>query len=259
MALGQGQYLPILAVAAGVAVHLCVFKYGEWHLHGPHIIAAHLALGSVTLCYLSGFGDALTGVLGRLAVLAVAYLGGLFSSMTIYRLYFHRLSSFHGPRPAAISKLWHVWHVRDSTNFRFQEKIHKKYGNVVRTGELIQSFHHSLDDGNAPASQRFIPGRSQAIEHPELSCASLSPIKVPMRSPSSVLRPTSCSTASATRRPGMSGTTSSGPGPRPSSPATSWSTRKGASSGRRGCRVKVSSEFRFSSLRCLSSCVVRSS
>ncbi|KAI1160871.1 cytochrome P450 monooxygenase-like protein [Nemania serpens] len=134
MALGQGQNLPILAVAAGVAVHLGIFKHGEWHLHGPHIIAAHLALGSVTLYYLSGFDDAVAGVLGRLAVLAVAYLGGLFSSMTIYRLYFHRLSSFKGPRPAAVTKLWHVWHVRDSSNFRFQEEIHKKYGAIVRTG-----------------------------------------------------------------------------------------------------------------------------
>ncbi|KAI1120325.1 cytochrome P450 monooxygenase-like protein [Nemania abortiva] len=134
MAMGQGQHLPILAIAAGVAVHLGIFKHGEWHLHGPHIIASHLALGAVTLYYLSRVDDALSAILGRFAVSAVAYLGGLFSSMTIYRLYFHRLSTFHGPKLAAVSKLWHVWHVRDSTNFLFQQKIHKTYGSIVRTG-----------------------------------------------------------------------------------------------------------------------------
>ncbi|KAI8948257.1 cytochrome P450 monooxygenase-like protein [Xylaria longipes] len=134
MAAGQVQHLPILAVAAGVVVHNGIFRHGEWHLHGPHIIASHLILGGVILCYLSRFDDGFTHVLGRFALLAVAYLGGLFSSMTIYRLYFHRLSSFHGPRLAAVTKLWHVWHVRDSTNFRFQEKVYKEYGSMVRTG-----------------------------------------------------------------------------------------------------------------------------
>ncbi|KAI0456218.1 cytochrome P450 [Xylaria acuta] len=134
MAAGQVQHLPILAVAAGVVVHHGIFRHGEWHLHGPHIIAGHLVLGGVMLYCLGHFDDGLTRVLGRLATLAVAYLTGLFSSMTIYRLYFHRLSSFHGPRLAAVTKLWHVWHVRDSTNFLFQEKIYKEYGSIVRTG-----------------------------------------------------------------------------------------------------------------------------
>ncbi|GAP88817.1 putative cytochrome P450 [Rosellinia necatrix] len=130
----QVQNLPVLAIAAGIAVHHGIFRHGEWHLHGPHIIAGHLTLGGVVLYYLSLFDGTLTHALGRLAVLAVAYFGGLFSSMTIYRLYFHRLSSFHGPRLAAVTKLWHVWHVRDSTNFLFQQKINKKYGSIVRTG-----------------------------------------------------------------------------------------------------------------------------
>ncbi|TGJ88456.1 hypothetical protein E0Z10_g286 [Xylaria hypoxylon] len=143
MAVGQGQqHLPILAIAAGVVAHHGLFRHGEWHLHGPHIIAGHLVLGAVTAYYLSRFDNALAGVFGRLAVLAVAYFGGLFSSMTIYRLYFHRLSSFHGPRLAAVTKLWHVWHVSDSTNFLFQQKIYKTYGTVVRTGpNEITLFH----------------------------------------------------------------------------------------------------------------------
>ncbi|KAK5627594.1 hypothetical protein RRF57_003309 [Xylaria bambusicola] len=140
-------HLPILAIAAGVAAHHGVFRHGEWHLHGPHIIASHLVLGAATAYYLSYFDDALTAVLGRLAVLATAYLGGLFSSMTIYRLYFHRLSRFRGPRLAAITKLWHVWQVKDSTNYLFQQKIYEKYGTIVRTGpNEITIFHPAAFD-----------------------------------------------------------------------------------------------------------------
>ncbi|KAI0417001.1 cytochrome P450 monooxygenase-like protein [Xylaria grammica] len=143
MALGQGQqHLPILAIAAGVAAHHGLFRHGEWHLHGPHIIAGHLALGGATAYFLTRFDDAPAGVFGRLAVLAAAYFGALFSSMTIYRLYFHRLSSFHGPKLAAVTKLWHVWHVADSRNFLFQEKIHKKYGTIVRTGPNEMTLFH---------------------------------------------------------------------------------------------------------------------
>ncbi|KAI1172957.1 cytochrome P450 monooxygenase-like protein [Nemania sp. FL0916] len=142
MAVSQGQHLAFLALAAGVTVHLGVFKHGEWHLHGPHIIVSHLAVGGVVLYYLSRLGDSTAEAIGRLSVLALAYLGGLFSSMTIYRLYFHRLSSFHGPKLAAVSKFWHVWHIRDSSNYLFQQKILKEYGTIVRTGpNEITVFH----------------------------------------------------------------------------------------------------------------------
>lgn len=87
------------------------------------------------LYYLSFFNVTLTDAVGRLAVLALAYFTGLFSSMTVYRLYFHRLSSFTGPRLAAVTKLWHVWHVRDSTNYLLLGEVNKKYGSIVRTGE----------------------------------------------------------------------------------------------------------------------------
>lgn len=58
----------------------------------------------------------------------------LFGSITIYRLYFHRLNRFPGPRLAAVTKLWHVWQCRDSRNHQVLEKLHQEYGSFVRTG-----------------------------------------------------------------------------------------------------------------------------
>jgi tryprostatin B 6-hydroxylase len=133
--MGHEQHLSLLAVAAGVVAHQGVFKYGDWHLHGPHILASHLALGLLMLFYVSRDDYVLVDAFRRVAVIAAAYLGGLFSSMTIYRLFFHRLSSFRGPRLAAITKFWHVWHIRYSTNHIFQQKIYEGYGPIVRTGE----------------------------------------------------------------------------------------------------------------------------
>ncbi|KAI0148362.1 cytochrome P450 monooxygenase-like protein [Xylariaceae sp. FL1272] len=145
--MSSSQHLKVLAVAAGVCAHQGLFKHGDWHLHGPHIIVSHLALGVLLLCYVAarepGYGAGSFGsVLCTTALTTAAYLGGLFSSMTIYRLFFHKISSFKGPKLAAITKLWHVWHIRYSTNFRFQEKIYEKYGPIVRTGpNEITIFH----------------------------------------------------------------------------------------------------------------------
>ncbi|KAI8626128.1 cytochrome P450 monooxygenase-like protein [Xylariaceae sp. FL1651] len=144
--MGSDGHLPILAAAAGVVAHQGLFKHGDWHLHGPHIIASHLVLGVLMLYYITAqtYHSSLTDALGHWAVVAVSYLGGLFGSMTIYRLYFHRISSFRGPRLAAITKLWHVWHIRYSTNHVFQQKIYEKYGPIVRTGpNEITFFDHA--------------------------------------------------------------------------------------------------------------------
>lgn len=63
------------------------------------------------------------------------YLGSLFGSILIYRIYLHRLRSFPGPFLAAASKLWHSWKVRDSTNHILMKQLHEKYGTFVRTGK----------------------------------------------------------------------------------------------------------------------------
>ncbi|KAL9089692.1 MAG: hypothetical protein Q9159_002420 [Coniocarpon cinnabarinum] len=58
----------------------------------------------------------------------------LFLSMTLYRLFFHRLRHFPGPKIAAVSKLWHAYHCLGGQNYRFLSDLHMKYGDFVRTG-----------------------------------------------------------------------------------------------------------------------------
>ena len=64
-----------------------------------------------------------------------AYTLTLFTSITIYRVYFHRLHSIPGPFPARVSKLWHVYHARHSLNHQLILRLHKEYGPFVRIGK----------------------------------------------------------------------------------------------------------------------------
>lgn len=62
------------------------------------------------------------------------YMSGLFTSIIIYRKYFHRLRHFQGPWAAGATKLWHVWKCRTGQNYLVLEDLHKQYGPIIRTG-----------------------------------------------------------------------------------------------------------------------------
>jgi hypothetical protein len=123
--------MAIAPFCLGVMIHLGLFIRGEWHNQAPHIIIAH----TLVLTLLSG-KSMVSGVSiwYGVALPFLMYLCGLFGSMAVYRLFFHRLRSFPGPRMAALTKLWHVWHCRNSQNHLLLESCYQKYGNFVRTG-----------------------------------------------------------------------------------------------------------------------------
>ncbi|KAI0012738.1 cytochrome P450 [Xylariaceae sp. FL0662B] len=63
-----------------------------------------------------------------------AFFGSLFGSLVTYRVFEHPLRGFPGPRLAAVSKLWHFCHVFNISNNLLLDRIHRRYGNIVRTG-----------------------------------------------------------------------------------------------------------------------------
>lgn len=137
-------YLAGAGVLTGVAIHHGLFIHGEWHIYAPDIVRSY---GSIFACigvarfYFAGteIGD----VFGALALASVGHVLGIFTSILVYRIFFHRLNKTNIPGPfwARISKLWHVWHARDSKNHVFMDKLHEKYGDFIRTGEShVQRF-----------------------------------------------------------------------------------------------------------------------
>ncbi|GKT57817.1 cytochrome P450 [Colletotrichum tofieldiae] len=129
-----------LGLLCGFAVHRGIFIHGEWHVQAPQILLGHLWLFScfagLSRCY---SGTAIGELSHALLILSAGYLPGLFTSIALYRVIFHQLSTagFKGPWYARITKLWHIWACRGCKNHLVLEKLHEQYGDFVRTGVFM--------------------------------------------------------------------------------------------------------------------------
>lgn len=126
-----------VTLGAGSAFHWAFFIRGEHHLQAGSLLYLFL-LVTLSVCSTDLF---LRGALPFQAsphatTLFLTFLFGLFSSIMIYRLQFHRLKNFPGPWWAKVSKLWHLYHVLDAKQYLLLEDMRRKYGDIVRTGKL---------------------------------------------------------------------------------------------------------------------------
>lgn len=126
---------PLVASIVGLLAHNLVFIRGEWHLLAPRVVSVHFVLALLLIgAEIQLNGNVNSSIVSGLASVA-CYSISLFMSVVTYRICFHRLRHFPGPRLAAASKLWHVWQCRDSRNHLVLERLHQEYGSFVRTGE----------------------------------------------------------------------------------------------------------------------------
>ncbi|KAM0130892.1 hypothetical protein ACHAP3_007119 [Botrytis cinerea] len=132
MALIPGHYL-IAAAVSGIAAHLCAFIHGDWHLHIPQVIFTHCAGYALLLLRLRYQELSIIDSIQVSTVLSACYLLFLFTSIIVYRVFFHRLRNFPGPRLAAATKLWSIWETRDSRNHLLMQRLFEQYGPIVRT------------------------------------------------------------------------------------------------------------------------------
>lgn len=120
----------LASAAAGVAFH-GVVQYIELDLILLHaLVAASFLLPALIYIDINVYDSTLQFSTLKLACFAF----GLTSSILIYRAFFHRLRRFPGPFAARLSKLYAV---SLSTGLRYNielQKLHQKYGDVVRTG-----------------------------------------------------------------------------------------------------------------------------
>lgn len=131
--------LPISSVAAtlGVLSHWLYFIRGEHHRNALLFFKLFFWLPLASCLILTGLVHVtLSHAVQLTASIAAAYLGALWTSMIIYRVFFHRLRGFPGPRLAATSKLYHVCRLGKMDNFRKLAGWHQAYGDFVRIGKL---------------------------------------------------------------------------------------------------------------------------
>ena len=124
-----------LSAAAGILSHVGVFVRGEHHLQAPFLFRLYVFLAIALLLSQSAvLSYNMKEAAYTSTLLISSYAAAVFSSMTAYRVFFHRLRAFPGPPLAKVSKLWHMSKVLDAKQYLFLDDLRMEYGDYVRTG-----------------------------------------------------------------------------------------------------------------------------
>ena len=125
----------LVAAILGLLSHNCLFIYGEWHMQAPLLLKACFILSLLIFLVHMTYLECNTLISLRFTFVCFCiYNFTLFTSISVYRQFFHRLRNFPGPHLARITKFWHVYHCLNSQNHLLLDDLHNKYGRFVRTG-----------------------------------------------------------------------------------------------------------------------------
>lgn len=130
-----------LSAAAGVVSHLTYFIRGEHMLTAYILVLAALFTPPTAVALLTTLaGLPLPDAVRLTAVSYGAYMTALFTSILLYRAFFHPLRHFPGPKLARLSQFYHFFHIRAKVdNYRHLDRLHAEYGEYVRVGPNLLS------------------------------------------------------------------------------------------------------------------------
>ena len=128
-----------LAAIAGFLSHILFFVWGEHHLQAPKLSLVFSALSTIFLVISSVQSNCRACAVRHTLAVIASYGCSLFTSIIIYRIFFHRLRYFPGPFFAKVSKLWHVGKLLQKPNFILLDELHEAYGDFVRIGKHTRS------------------------------------------------------------------------------------------------------------------------
>jgi hypothetical protein len=139
------QSLPARAAAfaVGVATHVVVFRHGEWDLNTTSLISSFIVLHTSAIAALLYLSPGVAADTSLDAVIVVGALGlssclGIWTSMLVYRGFFHRLCRFRGPFLARFSNFYVTFlSARRLHLYEEVQRLHKQYGDVVRLGMYV--------------------------------------------------------------------------------------------------------------------------
>ena len=159
----------VIAFVCGIVLHHAAFRRGEWDMYGKSLITSTALLYTVTTAFVAIYGLADNGYVYdnatstaslprasyTVSMLFLVVFTGLFSSILIYRAFFHRLCRFPGPFSARLSNAYLTWKYCRSRRLDLDvQRLHQKYGDVVRVGprELSINDPESLHDIHSSTS-----------------------------------------------------------------------------------------------------------
>ncbi|PVH97070.1 benzoate 4-monooxygenase [Periconia macrospinosa] len=124
----------LVSILLGVLSEVALFSRGEWDRHAPDIVKAIMVFAtgvSILLWRICNMPFSIAIV--KTSKHGTAALLGLFGSMIIYRVFFHRLRSFPGPVSAKISAWWIFKESIPDLKFYITLRgLHERYGDFVR-------------------------------------------------------------------------------------------------------------------------------
>lgn len=126
---------------AGVVSHLGYFIRGEHMLTAYRLVTLALFGPPAVVALLTSFaGLSFSHAAALTSVSYGAYMVALFTSILIYRAFFHPLRHFAGPRLARLSQFYHFFRIRAKVdNYRHLDRLHDQYGEYVRVGPNLLS------------------------------------------------------------------------------------------------------------------------
>ncbi|KAK3312632.1 cytochrome P450 [Apodospora peruviana] len=142
----------LLAAITGILSHLLYFIRGYHVTSAYGILMAHTSIYAALTVAATSQTGLVSGILVSTAMFT-SYLAALFTSIIIYRVFFHRLSHFPGPLFAKMTKFYGPWTNRNGQMHIEQNKLFEKYGSdIVRIApnelailstDAIQKIHSS--------------------------------------------------------------------------------------------------------------------
>lgn len=125
----------------GVFLHIVFFCRGEWDLYTNKLVVAWLSTLAASTLLIAGcteYGnDSYWNAFTTASKYCCTLVAGTISSILIYRAAFHRLNVFPGPFAARLSNIYiSVLGLKKRHLYEEIQKLHRKYGDVVRIGQL---------------------------------------------------------------------------------------------------------------------------
>jgi hypothetical protein len=136
---------PLLFGLGGILFHLVIFNFDIDSHIVPLVSALMTVWISYTLSLLTVSGWLFTDAIIHSILVAVSFNAGLWTSITLYRLFFHRTRAFPGPWKAKLSRFYAVQVHRDGLQMHLKMKeLHHQYGDFVRIGSCSHSSRISM-------------------------------------------------------------------------------------------------------------------
>ncbi|KAF7513029.1 hypothetical protein GJ744_011295 [Endocarpon pusillum] len=112
-------------------------------MYGVRYVHTFFVLYAFTVAaFMVSDGEPIRNALIQATSIAACFFGGLYSSLLVYRLFFHPLNKFSGPLGARVSSFWLSLQLRNADSHKKLLKLHEEHGDFVRVGSSDLSIVH---------------------------------------------------------------------------------------------------------------------